>query len=226
MLRLAWTCALLFCGAAQAQFAASAGVDSEYRFRGVSLSDGRPGLRLSLSYDHPGGAYAGTSATEAELARGQRYTQLLGYAGFVTRTEQGCSWEFGLSASHFGGDSSYDYAEVFAGLLTERWSLRVYYAPDYFGRGQATAYAELDGHLALAPPWRLFGHAGALAVVGGVVDRDTRTTRTDLRAGLGLTVASFDVQLAWVGASRGGPYPADYGGMRRTGWVLSASASF
>jgi len=52
-------CLLAFSGASNAQFGASLGVESDARFRGISLSGGRPDLRLSLSYDHASGVYAG-----------------------------------------------------------------------------------------------------------------------------------------------------------------------
>ena len=77
--------ALLACGSAQAQFSASVGVESDHRFRGVSLSDGEPDLRLSVAYDHASGVFAGASATRVEFMLGRHSVQLLGYAGYVTR---------------------------------------------------------------------------------------------------------------------------------------------
>ena len=48
----------------------------------------------------------------------------------------------------------------------------------------------------------------------------------DLRVGLGFgAAAAVDVQLAWVTATRGGPYVVEYGS-RRSSFVLSALASF
>ena len=224
--RLLWTCALLVSGAARAQFGASIGVESDNRFRGVSLSDGQPDLRLSLAYDHESGAFAGASATRVEFMRGHHALQLLGYAGVVMRMTPGLSAELGVTSSTFSGNTRYDYTEVFAGVLSERWSLRAYYAADYFGFGQATAYVELDAHAPLTPQLRLFGHAGALTALNGVAIDDRRRTRTDLRVGLGFAVApSVDVQLAWVGATRGGPYVVEYGTRRNTA-VLGVQLSF
>ena len=227
------TALLLIGGEAQAQLGVSAAIDSDYRFRGVSLSDGQPDARLSVAYDHASGAYAGAALTRAELSPDRHSTQVLGYAGVVTRTRFGPGWEAGLSVSHFSGDARYDYGEVFTGLVDERWSLRLYYSPDYFGRRQPTAYAELDAHLALTPQLRLFGHAGALTVLHSRAGDDaarsdpprSRRTRVDLRAGIGFSGAAFDIQLAWVGVGRGGPYLAEYA-TRRAGWVLGAAVSF
>jgi uncharacterized protein (TIGR02001 family) len=216
--------ALLLGGAAQAQLGATLGVESDYRFRGVSLSDSKPAWRLTLNHDFVSGAYAGVSATRVELARDDRYSQLLGYAGYVTRAHDGRSLEFGASVSHFTGDASYDYVEAYAGVLAERWGLRLHYSPDYFGRGVRTVYADANAHWPLSPSWRLFAHAGALTPLGGRWSDDKRT-RADLRLGIGMAARSLDVQLAWVDATRGGPYPAVYSGRRST-WQLSALLAF
>ncbi len=207
-----------------AQLGVSVAADSDYRFRGVSLSDSRPSLRMTLNVDAPDGWYAGASATRAALTQRDRYTQWLGYAGWVTRAVEGRSLEFGANVLHFAGNSTYDFAEAYAGLLAERWSARVYYAPDYFGRHVQTAYAELNGHLPLNEHARLFGHVGLLAALRGGND-DAGKARVDLRAGAGLVLRDWDLQLAWVAASRGGPYPAVYGG-RRAAWVAGAAYSF
>jgi uncharacterized protein (TIGR02001 family) len=220
-----WACSLL-AGAAHAQFGVSVGVESDNRFRGVSLSDGHPDLRLSLSYDHDSGAFAGATATRVEFMRGRHSTQLLGYTGYVTRVTPGLGVEAGVTSSTFSGNARYDYTEIFAGVLSERWSLRAYYAPDYFGFGQATAYVEVDANAPLTPRLRLFGHVGALSALGGLAADAPSRTRTDLRVGLGFgALPSVDVQLAWVTATRGGPYVVEYSTRRNT-FVLSALASF
>ena len=219
--------ALLACGGAQAQFSASIGVESDHRFRGVSLSDGEPDLRLSVAYDHASGVFAGASATRVEFMLGRHSTQLLGYAGYVTRGPFDLNAEVGATTSTFSGNTRYDYSEAFVGVSGERWGMRVYYAPAYFGFDQATAYVEVDANAPLTPRWRVFGHVGALAAVRGVHNSDDRSrARYDTRLGIGCSVLdAVDVQLAWVTATRGGPYVVEYGNRRRT-WVLSAVASF
>jgi len=219
-------CGLLASGAAHAQFGVSVGVESDYRFRGVSLSDGQPDLRLSVAWDHASGVFAGASATGVEFTRGRHTVQWLGYVGVVKRVTPELSAEVGVTGSTFSGDTRYDYSEAFIGLSGERWSLRAYYAPDYFGFRQATAYVELDANAAFMPRWRVFGHVGALAAVSGPTDDGRNRVRTDARIGLGFNASpSVDVQLAWVTATRGGPYVVDYG-TRRSTWVLGATASF
>jgi uncharacterized protein (TIGR02001 family) len=215
---------LLFALAAQAQLGASVAASSDYRYRGVSLSDGGPSLRLALNYDAPDSWYAGASATQVEPTHGDRYAHLLGYAGWVTPPLAGKHLEFGAAASHFTGDPSYDFAEIYAGLLADSWSARLYFAPDYFGRRVRAAYAEVDAHVLLNADARVFGHAGALAPLGGG-SGDAGRARFDLRLGAGLALGAWDLQLAWVIATGGGPYPAVYGG-RRDAVTAGVSYSF
>jgi len=203
------------------QVGGSVSVQSDYRFRGVSLSDGKPDLRLSLAYDAPNGVYAGASATGVEFDRAPRQLELLGYAGYTWRAGAGLHWELGVTAAHFTGRTRYDYQEIFAGLLAERWSARVYYSPDYFASGVPTMYTELNGGVPLHASLRAFGHVGALNRLRGSAQR----TRVDARAGLALARDALELQLAWHGIGRDSSYPAAYD-RRRTGWVLSASYSF
>jgi uncharacterized protein (TIGR02001 family) len=209
---------------ARAQLGASIAVDSDYRFRGVTLSESGPTARASFNYDAANGCYGGASATRVELARGDRYVQALGYAGCAVPAGVGRHLESGLALMHFSGDASYDFVEGYVGVLGERWGARVHLAPDYFGRHVTTVYAELDGHTLLDERLRVFAHAGAIVRVAGDGGSASRS-RADVRFGLGWATRGLDLQIAWLAATRGGPYPAVYD-KRPAAWVASASYSF
>ena len=125
---------------------------------------------------------------------------------------------------HFSGDASYDFVEGYVGVLGERWVARLHLAPDYFGRHVTTVYAELDGHTLLDERLRVFAHAGAIVRVAGDGAGASRS-RADVRLGVGWAMRGLDLQIAWLAATRGGPYPAVYD-KRPTAWVASASYSF
>jgi len=221
---LSWAAAgLLWPAWAQGQVGGSIGVDSDYRFRGVSLSGEKPDLRLSLSFDHDSGPYAlyaGLTATGVELERDKRLASLQGYAGISGGAGDGWRWEAGATATRALGDSRYDYAEAYAGLLGEAWSLRLYFAPDYFGSGRRTAYAEFETGWALAAAWRLAAH-------GGVLQQQRAGRRVDLRLGVVYQAAAgVALQLAWVAASEGdGTVPGLYE-QRRSAVLLGAAYAF
>lgn len=225
---LAWAAAgLLLSCPARAQFSASVAADSDYRFRGVSLSASKPTARLSANIDAASGWYVGASAAQAEVSQGEPYAQLVGYGGYATPMVAGRGFEFGASYSHFVSNRQYDFGEAYAGLLWERWSLRLNYSPDYFGRHVRTAYLDASGHLPLNDMARLFGHVGLLAPLAGGGSGGTGSTgaRADLRVGMGWALRDVDLQIAWTVASRGGPFPALHD-QRRSAWLFSASYSF
>jgi uncharacterized protein (TIGR02001 family) len=210
-----------------AQVGASIAFDSDYRFRGVSLSDSRPSLQASVDFDAASGWYAGTSAAQSEPTTGARYAQWLVYSGYVVPAGAGRSVEVGASYSHFSGNTGLDFAEGYLGVLFENWSLRLHLAPDYFGQNVRTAYLDASAQLSLNEHASLFGHVGLLDPIAARASAsdEANQSRADLRVGLGWVSGGIDLQLAWVTVSPGGPFPAAYGKARST-WVFGASYSF
>jgi len=216
----------LACGVALAQAGGSVALLSDYRWRGVSLSDDRPTYQLSATYDHPSGWFGGASLTGVALGPyDRRQVQLLGYAGYAGRLSERLGWEAGATGVHFSVDSRYDYGEAFAGLNGERWNMRLHYSPDYFGRGMRTAYAEFNVGVPLSALVRATAHAGALVRVGGSPAEDGRA---DLDGSIGLAIArdAWEVRIDWVAGGRSSIYPTAYGHAANSTLVLSASFAF
>jgi uncharacterized protein (TIGR02001 family) len=215
----------LSCGA-QAQWSGSATLESDYRFRGVSLSGRTPSVRLAVNYDAPRGWYAGAAATQSQVTPGERYAQLLGYAGYVMPLAH-ASLDLGATTSVFIGERRYDFSEASAGLLFQSGALRLNWSPDYFGRHVQTIYADASADVPLQAGLRLIGHAGVLVPLTTTVSPvpNVNRARGDVRAGIGWSRRELDLNLAWSAASRGGPPPAG-SAQRRGGWVLSAAWFF
>jgi len=218
--------ASLLCGAAQAQWSGSVGIDSDYRFRGVSLGASKPAVRFAVNHDAPGGWYGGASATESKVSPSGSYAQLLGYVGRVTPLA-GAALDLGATGSAFFGDSRRDFGEAYAGLIFQGGSVRANYSPSYFGGHQQTLYLQANSQLPLRSGWRLLGHLGALVplTTSRSVLPHTSRVRADLLAGVGWSANELELTLAWTGATSGGPPPASQA-MRRGGWVLGATWFF
>ena len=217
--------ALLWPAVVAAQVGGSILAETDYRYRGVSLSGEDPTLHLSLSYDHPAGWYAGASLAAVELVPGFRRAATTGYAGYVQRSAAGWAWEAGATVSHFSGFSGYDYGEAFAGVIGERWSARLYFSPDYFGRNARTLYGEVNGGVPISPMFRAFVHLGVLSRLSGTAPEGVEEVRYDVRAGIGARMGGSDLRLAWVAGGPGEPYVAAYR-QRRSTAVLSYSFDF
>ena len=213
--------------AAQAQLGASVAVDSDYRFRGVSLEriGTEPARRVQLRRAE---RLLRRRVGDARRARrtGDRYVQVLGYAGCATPIGVDRQVEAGATFSHFTGDSSYDFAEVLRRPARRALGARGSTSrPTTSAADVSTVYAELDAHTLLdeqlpAVRPRRRDRRGSPATAPARAAR-----RGDLRLGAGWIWRGLDLQLAWVAATRGGPYPAVYGG-RRSAWVAGASYSF
>jgi uncharacterized protein (TIGR02001 family) len=198
---------------------------SDYRFRGISLSDGRPETQLSLEYEHPGGWYAGAFASRVKLYENGSNAQLVAYTGYTRQLPSGLSWDVGATYSVFTQAANYNYAEVYVGATSGNVSGRIHFAPDYFGQGIRSIYAEINGDYPIRERLHLLGHVGLLQPFSA--RKETAAVgRFDTRIGIGTGFAAWNFQLAWVAGegSRAG-YPIyEHSGSQAV--VLSASYAF
>jgi uncharacterized protein (TIGR02001 family) len=221
---------------AWAQVGAGLSADSDFRFRGDTLTDGRPSLTLNISYDHESGAYAGGSLVGAQgVHGGGQFVGYFAYIGYATRAGKGVSWDVGVSNAGLTqiipGQASvrkymFNYTEVYVGAITDNLSAHIHYSPDYFGEHVSTVYVDVDGAIRPVLHWRLFGHVGALTPVsGGEGPQGGRRERYDLRAGVAREFKRCEVRLAWTTASPDPEYPPEYA-PRRQAFVVGASYFF
>lgn len=212
---------------AWAQVGISVVLQSDYRYRGRSASDEQPTVSLNLSYDHDGGFYAGGSAILQDTR--ENGIEVLGrvvYAGYVMKPRRGPALDLGLTNRHVTeyrfGERTFDYSEAYAGLLTDHVSFRVYYAPDYYGSGIHTVYADLGVAAQPRADLRVFGHVGALSGVGGRNGPGARRVRYDFSAGAAYRFEDLEFSLTWT---RTAPSVRS-GGRRQRPDALVVSAAF
>jgi len=208
---------------AAAEIGASVSVSSQARFRGYSLSSGRPVAALALSYDDAGGFYAGGSATAVATAHsGARFLGVQGNVGYARRLESGATLDVGVDRSeyseYFSAGRNAGYTEVYVGLITPNVSSHIYYSPNYFGFGYSTFYGEIDGILRPSPNWRLNAHIGTIVRTDG-----ERKPGYDWRLGISTQTGGVDWQLALSG---GGPKPDFYNERRHSRTALSVGATY
>lgn len=210
---------------AQASFSAS--VVSDYRYRGMSLSDQAPSLQLGANYDSSSGAYAGVSLARARFRYTQTTAQVIAYAGWAQRLGESLSWDAGATAVQFRGGERYNYQEWYVGLNSARGGARLSVSPRYFGVGGKTAYLEFNGSRALTADWDLVAHAGYLHALGSAGRwRYPTEARFDGRVGVATMLAGWSVQLTYT-ATRDNAvlYQGGVGsGARR--FVLSTTRAF
>ena len=213
---------------ASAQISGSVNLVSDYRYRGVSLSHGDPAAQFAVAYDDAQGWYAGAFASTVRLAAPSNPgLQAIGFVGYAKQLPSGVSFEVGADYSAFSGARGYDYAEVYGGFAFESVNGRLYYAPRYFGADGGALYGELNGAQRVHDRVRLLVHVGVLKVDGGGPYSGWSDSRVfDARAGVGVDVDPFNVQLSWVGISRAYTGYAITGASSRNGVVLTLSWLF
>ncbi len=191
--------------AVQAQFSVSGYVDSDYRFRGLSLSNGRPVLGLGFAYDHPSGAYAGATALGQDTAdHGLRMLGYMEYGGYAFRLNAtGPSLDVGVDNETFseyvaGRAYPVAYSEVYAGASFAGLSSHVYYSPNYFRSGASIVYASLEAAYRPKDDWSLTAHGGVATPIGPYVGINGRE-RYDLRLGVFRKFRNIEAHVAWTG---------------------------
>jgi uncharacterized protein (TIGR02001 family) len=231
-LALSLAAALAFClsSPARAQLGFSVSADSDYRFRGVSLSDGKPDVNLNVTYDNRSGFYAGATAIGAESAHGGAHIlAYLEYIGFSAPISGNIAWDAGVSNSTVSqrpyNPYNIDYVEAFAGVVTRDFNVHVYYSPNYIGEGFDAVYLDLNGAVRPRQGWRVFAHAGVLTPLGVGGEPGSRREHYDLRVGVAAAFANTEVQLAWTTTSPGFNYPPGVR-QRRDAVVVGASYFF
>ena len=195
---------------AQGQVALSLAAESDYRFRGYSLSGGRPTASVSLAYDHPSGIYLNGSLIGVHRRDDE---DLLGYqanAGYARRITPSISLDAGVIHSryrfpYYGTTDSRGYTEAYVGAHVRDFAARVYYSPRYFYEGVSTGYGEVQAAYQPAPNWRLSAHAGLLVYLTSPAYSDRRA-RHDWRLSASRQFGRVEVHAAVSGGGPGRDY--------------------
>ncbi len=186
-----------------AQISGTASAVSDYRYRGITLSDRKPAAQIGFTYDDPLGWYAGAFGSTVRLAppAGVNF-QAIAFGGYATRLASGIALEAGGDYSAFTGAAYDDYGEIFVGAATESVSARIYYSPKYFGQSSNAVYGEINASQLLFGSVRLLVHAGYLRTRYETGYRTSSAQHAvDGRIGVGVDFDPFHVELAWVGVS-------------------------
>jgi uncharacterized protein (TIGR02001 family) len=179
-------CFLLLAGGTQAaaQLSGSASVQSDYLYRGTSLTGGNPAVSVDLGYDDPSGLYLNGTAFAYLDGDGPAFGGGQANVGYARRLSPNLSVDAGLVHSLYrvGAERrSYDFTELYVGVTRRPISARIFYAPDYYGTESAAIYAEVDAAVEPVPDWRLSAHLGLLDYVGGDYAYAGRGVRHDWR---------------------------------------------
>jgi uncharacterized protein (TIGR02001 family) len=218
----------LFASSALGQVSGSAALVSDYRYRGVSLSDGNPAVQLGVTYDDPRNWYAGllASGVLGHCAYDCGHLQGIGYVGYAKREPSGLGLEVGGDVLFSNASSSYTFGELYLGMSYVNTSARVYFSPRYFGLATRSVYGELNQTLPLNERARLFAHAGVLRVSDDGTYTHQAATRVDVSLGAAVDIEAFEVTVSWQHAGEQATGYPTFSGEHRSGFVVRISRSF
>ena len=216
---------------ASAEIGATASIFSDQRFRGFSLSEGRPVAIADIDYDDASGFYVDASGSLV-FRRGSSpaplSVQLI--AGYAKRVSPGTTVDFGVTHSTYShysnGRQGDSYSEVYAGIAHGILSSRIFVSPHYFASGRWTAYGEVNANFSPARDWSLEAHLGLLALLRNPSQEPYRSN-FDWRLGLGHRLGPVSLHAAWVGHGRT-PQPfgsADRESPARNAFVVGVTAA-
>jgi uncharacterized protein (TIGR02001 family) len=205
---------------ARAQVSFDASIVSDYRYRGISLSQGKPAGQLAVSYDHDSGLYGGIFGSNVQFdPQSNSQLQLTGYAGYAHSLTDRLSVDAGASYTNYSGGAGYNYVEWQMGVSSESVSARVYFAPNYFGLDLHTLYGELSGSRRINDRLRLIARAGLLKILNS----DSKAhARWDGLVGIELAAKPLRFQFGRVLTDGSGPTYPHSGDV----WIVRASAAF
>ena len=194
--------------ACSAQWSGSVAWLSDERFRGDSLSNGRPVLEGAINGDLDNGLYAGSLLSVGPLGEhgDLKHAQL--YAGYARPlVVMPLTWDIGFVSYRFwhADDTySYDYSETYAALHGQRWNIRLAHALHYFGGNASATYFEANAAQPLGPRWSLTGHLGGLYGPASVDEHlASQHMRVDFRAGVSYMQEALTLSLALTALASG-----------------------
>ena len=151
--------------AAEGGISASAnlGAITDYKFRGISQSDGSPAVQGGVDLDFGNGLYLGTWASQVDFAYGEDETKFEqdfygGYAGEISST---VSYDVGyIYYAYHGSDRDEDYQEVYGSVSISDLTLGLAYSDDYWAGTGEFYYPYAEYSFALPADLSLDLHLG------------------------------------------------------------------
>lgn len=179
--------------AAQAQITGSASVVSDYRFRGISQSQGAGAVQAGFDLSHKSGFYAGNwnSSVSSEVYTNGSGVEHDVYAGFK-KTVAGFDLDVGLLSYFYAGAKDFNTDEVYASIGRGPISAKIShtYSDKYFGAENArgTQYYEINLAQPVNKAVTLVAHVGRTNVAN-----QTASDYNDANAGVVFKVGGFDL---------------------------------
>ena len=224
-------------------FSGNVGVVSDYLFRGISQTHGKPAIQGGFDYSHASGLYAGTwlsSISWVQDAQARSVpTEIDLYGGFKN-SFAGTYWGYDVGFISYNypgtittaGSAKANTAEVYGGLSWKWLSAKYSHTTSshfvgWYGGPTGTNtsigtrgsnYLELNASYDLGSGWGITGHMGKQKVKNYVPAGDTNASYTDWKIGVTKDVGFGVVALAYSDTNSKGTCVNAVGGTNAYCW--------
>jgi uncharacterized protein (TIGR02001 family) len=134
---------LAISGVSQAQFSSTWTAVSDYDFRGVSQSGKDPALQASADYAFANGLSVGAWASNVDFSPAEDDIELDLYLNYTGKINDTFAWTAGGTWYDYPTGSDIDgYAEVYIGFNAGKFSMKQWFADDFYAGGESAMYTE------------------------------------------------------------------------------------
>jgi len=143
---------------------ANLGVVTDYKFRGISQTDGSPAIQGGVDLDFGNGIYLGTWASQVDFAYGEDETKFEQdfYGGYGGQLSDTVSYDVGyIYYAYHGGSHDEDYQEVYGSVSISDLTLGLAYSDNYWADTGTFYYPYAEYSFALPSDISLGFHVGA-----------------------------------------------------------------
>jgi uncharacterized protein (TIGR02001 family) len=207
------------------------GVTSDYLFRGVSQTHGKPAIQAGVDYAFSNGLYVGAWASNITWVKdnwGKGSLEIDVYGGYKGSITGDLGYDVGYITYNYPGkgDAFAYYAnpntqEIYFGLSYKWLSAKYSYATsshfigwgvgaDGFGKSRGSDYIELNANYDMGDGWTLIGHVGHQKVKGFIATPGVLESAdyTDWKIGVSKDVGFGIVSLAYSDTTAKGNCPS------------------
>jgi len=144
--------ALMAAGVANAgDFSMTVTATTDYDFRGVTQTSGKPAIQGSVDWAADNGLYVGAWASNVDFGNCcDESVELDLYAGFAGGDEEGLTFDVGALYYSYPGADDLDYPEIYAGIAYGMFDAKIWYSWDFFALDKSAYY--LEGNLSIPLP--------------------------------------------------------------------------
>lgn len=231
---------------------ANVGLVSDYVFRGISQTHGKPAIQGGVDYSHSSGLYAGIWGSSISWVSDAQNTsvpvELDVYGGYKS-TFGGGDWNYDVGVISYNYPGSKDVpanfsakantVEVYGAIgykwLTAKYSQATsshfigwYGGPagsDVNQKTRGSGYLELNAAYDLGEGWGLVGHVGHQKVKNYTAVGDTNASYTDWKVGVTKDVGFGVVGLSYTDTNAKGTCNGGSGGSNAYCWGVYSAGS-